>query len=112
MYLAAFVAFMEYDITLFGVGKRFYRAHDSATFTSSVSRIFVNVERAKALGAMIARCIAERKHLKSAVGANEAVVIFSEKFLFHILSFFSEKDTARVSFFIFISVKIKFISIL
>ncbi len=98
VYLSAFVAFVEDDIAFFRVRKRFYGAHDAAALTSPVPGVDVNVERAEALGAVVARCVAEREHLKAAVGADEAVVVFGEKFLFHILSFFSEKDTARVSF--------------
>lgn len=81
---AAFGAFMENDVTLFRVGERFYWVHDAAAFTGSVAGVYVNVKRAKAFGAMVARGIAEGQNLKPAVCTDKTVVVFCEKLLFHV----------------------------
>lgn len=54
VYLPALVAFVEDDIAFFGVRKRLYGAHYAAALTSPVSGVDVNVERAEALGAVVA----------------------------------------------------------
>ena len=84
--LAAFFAAVDDNIAALGVGKRSYRAKYSAATVLSVTGVYINVERAKAEGAMIARGVAERKHLSSAILAGEAVIVFCESFSFHLYS--------------------------
>ena len=43
-YAAASLAAMDYYIAALGVGDSAYRAQDAATFISSVSRIYINVQ--------------------------------------------------------------------
>lgn len=99
VYFSAFIAFMYYDVTFFRVGKCFYRPHYSAAAARSVTRVDIDVQGAKAPGAMIAGSVSERLYFKPAVGAYKSAVIFSKKLLFHIY-FLIEKDTAQVSFLI------------
>ena len=51
-------------------------AKDSAAFVRSVSGVYINVERAEAEGAMIARGVSEGEHLFFAVSADESVIVF------------------------------------
>ena len=91
-YRAAFFAFVNDDISLFRVGFHPYRAHDTAAWISSVSRVYIDMERAEASRAMIARTVAERLNLKPAVFADERVVVFCKKLLLrisHLRIFFS-----------------------
>ena len=53
VYLAAFGAFMENDISFFGVCYGFYGAHDTVALASSVAGIHVNVKGAETFGAMV-----------------------------------------------------------
>ena len=82
----AFVATVNDNIAAFGVRKRSYRAKYSTAIVLSVTGVYINVERAKAEGAMIARGVTERKYLTSAILAYEAVVVFCESFCFHFYS--------------------------
>ena len=74
--LAATLASMDYYISLFGVGKRSYGAQNSAAFVCSVARVNVNVKRAKAKRAVIARGVAKRQNLFSAILADKSVIVF------------------------------------
>ena len=87
MYLAAFGAFVENDIAFFGVCYHFYRVHNAVAFARSVAGVYIHVERAKALRAMVARGVTQGLYLKAAVGADKAVIVFCKKLLFHIFSF-------------------------
>ena len=74
---------MENDVALLGVGDNLYGVHDASAFAGSVAGVDVNVQGAKAFGAMVAGGVSEGLYLESAVGAYEAVVVFGKKFLFH-----------------------------
>ena len=50
----AFIAAVDDDISLFGVGLRPYRAENSAAVIRPVAGIDIHMERAKAEGTMIA----------------------------------------------------------
>ena len=75
-YLSAFFTFVDYNKSAFCVGLGADRSHKSSTFVGSVARIYINVKRPQAEGAMIPRGIAQGKHFPSAMGAGEAVVKF------------------------------------
>ena len=83
---AALVTTVNDYIAALGIGKRAYRAKYSAAIILSVTGVYINVERAKAEGAMIARGVTERKHLFFAILADESVVVFGESFRFHFYS--------------------------
>ena len=84
--LTATVAAMHENIAALGIGDGADGAENTATGVLSISGVNINVERAKAEGAMIARGVAERKHLSSAILAGEAVIVFCESFSFHLYS--------------------------
>ena len=85
--LAAFRAFVQDDVPLFRVCNNLYGVHDAVAFAGSVARVNIYVERAEALGAVVARGVAQGLYLEAAVGADKAVIVFCEKLLFHIFSF-------------------------
>jgi len=62
-----------------------HRAKNSAAGIGSVTGVYINVERAKAKGAVIARGNAEGQDLLAAVFACKARVVFLESFFFHII---------------------------
>lgn len=97
VYFAAFCAFVKYYVPLFWVCNHFYGVHNSAAFAGSVAGVYIYVERAEALGAMVAGGVAEGLYLKSAVGADKAVIVFCEKFLFH-YAFLYSKSHLGVAF--------------
>ena len=97
VYFAAFCAFVKYYVPLFWVCNHFYGVHNSAAFAGSVAWVYIYVERAEALGAMVAGGVAEGLYLKSAVGADKAVIVFCEKFLFH-YAFLYSKSHLGVAF--------------
>jgi len=90
VYFAAFGAFVKYDIAFFRVCYNFYRVHNAVAFAGSVAGVYIYVERAKALGAVIARGVSKRLHFEAAVSADKAVIVFCEKFLFHIFPLFKK----------------------
>ncbi len=51
--LATFIASMDNDISLFGVGKSLYGSENATAIVSSVTRVNINVKRAKAEGTVI-----------------------------------------------------------
>ena len=51
---AAFVAAVNDNKALFGVGESLDRAENSAAIVGSVARVYINVKRAKAKWAMVA----------------------------------------------------------
>ena len=75
---AASLTAVNYDISLFRVGKGLDRAKYSAAVVCSVPRVYINVERAKAEGTMVARGVAQGHNLSSAAFANKALVVFLE----------------------------------
>ena len=58
-------------------------AHKSAAFARSVAWVYIEVARIKAIGAMIARAVAEGRHLSAAVAAYKAAVVFGKGFFLH-----------------------------
>ena len=85
--LAAFIAFMDDDISFFGIGFHADGAQDPAASICAVSGVDIHMKRTKAFGAMVAGAIPERLYFKSAVFADEGIVVFGESFLFHGVSF-------------------------
>lgn len=51
--LATFIASMDNDISLFGIGKGLNRAKNTAAIVSSVAGVDINVKRAEAEGTVI-----------------------------------------------------------
>ena len=82
--LAALRAFMNDNISLFGVGLSRDRLHKSAAFAGAVARIYIKMLRPQAKGAMVSRGITKRLYLPPAMLADEGVVVFREKLCFHI----------------------------
>ena len=87
--LAAFVAFVNDDVSFFGIGFHADGAQDPTTGICAVSGVDIHMKRTKAFGAMVAGAIAERLYFKSAVFADEGIVVFGESFLFHGVSFYT-----------------------
>ena len=85
--LAAFVAFVNDDVSFFGIGFHADGAQDPAASICAVSGVDIHMKRTKAFGAMVAGAIPEGLDLKSAVFADEGIVVFGESFLFHGVSF-------------------------
>ena len=81
--LSAFIAFMDDDISFFGIGFGFDRAQDTAARIRAVSGIDIHVERAETAGAVVARAVTEGLDSQTAIFADEGIVIFCESFLFH-----------------------------
>ena len=73
------------DKALLGIGLALYGLEPTLTLAGTVAGVYIEVERPKAKGAMIARGVAEGLDLPTAMGADKAVVIFFEAF-FHVLS--------------------------
>ena len=82
-YLAALFTAVNYYITAFGVGKRSYRAQNSAARICSVPGVYINVKRREAKRAVISRGISERKNLATAAFAYKSVIVFGKSFVFH-----------------------------
>ena len=57
--------------------------HDAAAARGTVTRIDVHVQRAEAIGAVVAGGVAQRLHGLAAVRADKAAVVFGEAFLLH-----------------------------
>lgn len=57
--------------------------HHSAAVGSTVSRIYIKMERAETFRTVVARGVSERRNFKTAVFANEGFVIFCKSFCFH-----------------------------
>ncbi len=85
--LAAFVAFVNDDVSFFGIGFHADGAENAAAGVGAVTGVDIHMKRAKAFGAMVAGAIPEGLDLKSAVFADEGIVVFGESFLFHGVSF-------------------------
>ena len=85
--LAAFGATVDDDVSLFGVWLDANGLHSAAAGVGAVAGIDVHVKRPEAERAVVARGVAEGLYLKSAVGADKAVIVFCKKLLFHIFSF-------------------------
>ena len=71
LYRAAFFAFVNDDITLFRIGLDPYRTHYAAARICPVARIYINMKRAETSRTMIARTVAERMNLETAISADE-----------------------------------------
>ena len=82
--LAALGAFVNDDVALFGVGLGGDRLHKPLALARAVARIYIEMLRPQAKGAMISRGIAEGLNLFAAMLADEGVVIFGKKLGFHI----------------------------
>ena len=86
---AAFIAFIDDDISLFRVGENLNGAEDSAAVVGAVAGVYVYMNRTKAMGAVVAGGDAEGFHLESAVFADKAVIVFLKAFFFHKIPLFS-----------------------
>ena len=73
---AASIASVNDDVSLFGVGLCPYRAEYSAAIVCPVTRIYINVKRAKAKRTVIARGIAKGHDLFAAIFAYKAGIVF------------------------------------
>ena len=86
--LAAFGTAMDDDIAVavLDVGLGADRLQFTAAGVGTVTGVDVNVERPEAKRAVVARGVAEREDLFSAVCTNKAAIVFCESFLFHVAS--------------------------
>ena len=95
-YGTASVAFVYDDIPLLRVRLCLDRTENTAAVVGSVTGVDIHVQRAEAEGAVVARGVAERKDLLAAALADEAVVVFGESLVFHIVTclsmFFLPRD--------------------
>ena len=73
---SALLALMDNDVTPLWVGLRFDRAKYAAAWVGSVAGVYINMQRAQAKGAMIARGVAEGKNLTAAALTCKAVIVF------------------------------------
>jgi hypothetical protein len=78
---------MNNDISFFGIRLHTDGAKDSSAIVCAVTRIYVNVQGAETTGAVISGAVSKRFDLKSAIFADEGIIIFCESFLFHNTSF-------------------------
>jgi hypothetical protein len=83
---SAFFAFMYNNEALFRIGLTAHGAHNATAIRRPVTRHYIKMQGAKALGAMIARAVAKRRNLVSAVGAYKARIVLFESFIFHIFT--------------------------
>lgn len=81
--LAAFLASVDDDISLLGIGERRHRLQSAAAIAGSVPGVHVQMERPQAKRAMIAGSLLQRQHLLPAVRANKSAVIFGKSLYFH-----------------------------
>ena len=81
--VSAPLAFVNYHIAASRVRFDAYRAHYAAAVGGSVAGVDVDVQRAKAERAVIARRISERFDVRAAVRAHKAAVVFAKSFFIH-----------------------------
>ena len=81
---AAFFATVKDNEALFGVGKGLNGAKNSQAIVCSVPGIYVNMKRAKAEGAVVARGVSQGSDLSSAIYADKSLVVFCKTLVFHI----------------------------
>lgn len=81
--LTAFVAFVDDDISFFGVRFHADGAENTAAGVGAVAGIDIHVQGTEALGAMIAGAVTEGLYLEATVFADERIVVFGKAFLFH-----------------------------
>jgi len=74
--LAAFDAFVNYNITFFCIKLYFYGFHLTLAKAGSVTGIYIEVERPQAKRAVISRCIPERFDFFATMRAYKAVIVF------------------------------------
>lgn len=84
-YGTASVAFVYDDIPLLRVRLCLDRTENSAATVCSVAGVYIHVQGAQAKRTVVARGISEGENLMAAVLAYEAVVVFCESFIFHII---------------------------
>jgi hypothetical protein len=82
----AFFASMYNNEAFFRVGLTAYGAHYTAAVRRPVARHNIKMQGAEAFGTMIARAVAKRRNLVSAVGAYKARIVLFESFIFHIFT--------------------------
>lgn len=73
---AAFFALVENYKSALRIGLCSAGAKDSTAFVSSVSGVYINVERAEAEWAVVARGVSQGEHLFFTVGADKSVIVF------------------------------------
>ncbi len=83
---SAFCAFMYYNKAFFCVGLCLNRLKLSTAGICSVPRVYINMERPQAVGAVISRGIFQRKHLSATMHAGKGIIVLFKSFLFHIRS--------------------------
>ena len=69
-------ALMDNNEASLGIRLDLNGAKDTVAGVGSVTGVYINVERAEAEGAMIARGVSEGEHLFFAVSADESVIVF------------------------------------
>jgi hypothetical protein len=97
--LSALLALVYDNKSASCIGLRAYRAQKSAAFVGAVAGVYVNVERAEAEGAVIARTCPHRENLLAAVGAYKSRVVLCKSFLFHIIIYSSRAFLSLVDIF-------------
>ena len=81
--LSAFIATVDYNKALFGVGKSLNGSKNALTFIGSVTGIYINVKRAKAEWTVISRGVAKRLNLSAAILTNKARIVLFKSLVFH-----------------------------
>ena len=84
---AAFITFMDYNVSLFRIRLCLDRTEYASTVVGSVTGIYIHVQGAETEGAVITRGITEWQNLFTAVFTYESIVVFSKSFVFHIITF-------------------------
>ena len=85
--LPAFGAFGDDDVPLLGVGLGGDGLQIPSAGVGAVAGVDVHVPRPEAEGTVVARGVAEWQYLLAAILTYEAVVVLSESFVFHIVTF-------------------------
>lgn len=85
--LSAFVAAVDDDKSLLGVGESLYGTKNTLAVVGSVTGIYIHVERAEAEGAVISRGVSKGEHLSATVLADKACIVFLKSLVFHIFTY-------------------------
>ena len=83
--LTAFVASVNDDKALLGVGKSLNGSKNSLALVGSVAGIYINVKRAETEGTMVSRGVSEWFNLSTAILTDKARIILFESLVFHSL---------------------------
>ena len=72
----AFIAFIQYHKSLFGIGERSHRSKYAAAIARPVTGKYIHMKRTQAFWAVISACATQGFDLKSTVYADKTLVVF------------------------------------